>query len=223
MTTIRVLSSLALASTLDALRPALAAAGLAVEATLLPTALLLPRIREGERADAAILTAEGVQALVDERILVSRRDLARSNVGIAVRHGAPKPPIGTMEELVEALHAARSIGLSRAGASGLFFAGLLDRLGLTEMVQAKATVIESGYTAALAADGRVELAVQQISELLMVPGIDLVGPLPAACGGESMFSGGVFAATAAPEAAGALLAHVASAQDVLRACGLAPA
>ncbi len=210
-----VLSSLAFASTLEAL---------GVPATLMPTALLLPRIRAGEAGDVAILTAEGIDALAAEGALRpgSRRDLARSFVGIAVRAGAVRPRIDTEAALVEALLAARSVALSRAGASGLFFAGLLERLGIAAAVMDKAVVIESGYTAALAADGRAELAVQQVSELLMVPGIDLVGPLPPECGGAAVFSGAVLARATAPAEGGALLARIAAAGDVLRRCGLAP-
>ena len=211
----RVLSSLALAAVLQRM---------GVEATLLPTALLLPRLRGGEAADLAILTSDGVEALLAEGVLVpeTRRDLALSRVGVAVPAGAAHPVIGTEAELVELLLRVPSIGLSRAGASGLFFAGLLRRLGIEEAVMAKATVIESGYTAGLLAEGRVGLAVQQVSELLMVPGIEVVGALPAECGGESVFSGAVVRGAAVPDEAEALLSRIAGAGDVLRACGLAP-
>ena len=221
MITVRVLSSLALASTLEALAPAFAAEGLRVEATLMPTALLLPRIRAGERGDVAILMQDGIEALLAEGVLVagSRVDLARSRVGVAVRAGAARPAIGTEAELVSALLSAERVGLSRAGASGLFFAGLLDRLGIAEPVMAKAVVIESGYTGALLAEGRVTLAVQQVSELMMVPGVDVVGALPLECGGESVLSGGMFVGG---QGAG-VLSRIAGAQHVLRAHGLAPA
>ena len=219
------MSSLALASMLEAVGPAFEAAqGLRIEATLLPTALLLPRIVAGERGDAAILTADAMETLIAAGVIDirSRRALARSRVGMAVRAGAPRPAIGTEAALVEALLGARSIALSRAGASGLFIAGLLQRLGIAEAVAAKAVVIESGYTAALAADGRAELALQQVSELLMVKGVDLVGPLPPGLDGESVFSGGVFEGAQQPGAAAALLAMIAGAEAQLRKRGLAP-
>ena len=77
--------------------------------------------------------------------------------------------------------------MSRQGASGLFLAGLLERLGIAEAVRRKAVVIESGFTAELAANGVVQLALQQVSELLVVPGVEIVGRLPAALGGSTVF------------------------------------
>lgn len=224
-TWMRVLSSLALASLLGALKPSFEERhGVRLDLTLLPTALLLPRIRAGARGDVAILTAAGLAALVEERVIVSstRRDLAVSSVGIAVRAGAPRPSIRTTEELVDALLAAKSVALSRSGASGLYFEGLLDRLGIGAAVRAKVVTIESGYTAELAADGRAELAVQQVSELAMVPGIDMVGPLPPGLGAETVFAGGVFAGAGTPELAAALLREIVDAPALLAVHGLAP-
>ncbi len=220
---LRLLSSLAFASTLETLLPAFRnEAGIAVETTLLPTALLLPRIRAGERGDAAILTQAGIGALVADGVLEGARDLAVSSVGIGVRAGAVRPEMGTVAGLVAALLAARSVGLSRGGASGIYFEGLLDRLGIGDAVRAKAVVIESGYTGDLVVDGRAELAVQQVSELLMVPGVDVVGALPPGLGAETVFTGGVFVGAAHAGAARRLLGVIAGAGDVLRARGLAP-
>ena len=223
--TLHVLSSLALASMLEALRPGFEAeAGMPVVATMLPTALLLPRIRAGERGDVAILTAAGIAALVEEGTIgpASRRDLAVSSVGIGVRAGARRPAIGTVEELVAALLAADSVALSRAGASGLYFDGLLARLGILETVHAKAVIIESGYTGELVANGRTELAVQQVSELLMVPGVAVAGPLPPGLGAETVFAGGVFRRAAQPTAAAFLLDTIVAQPGMLRTHGLAP-
>ena len=103
----------------------------------------------------------------------------RSLVGLAVKAGAPKPDIGTAEALKATLLAAQSIAYSRLGASGVFFAELIERLGIAEAVNAKATIIPSGLTGALVARGEAQMAVQQLSELMAVPGLDIVGPLPA--------------------------------------------
>lgn len=176
---------------------------LAPDAVYEPTARLLARIEAGERADLAFLTAEAVAALQASGVLVSGRDVARSFVGLAVPAGAPRPDISTVEALRAALLAAPSIAYSRAGASGIFFAGLIERLGIAEAVNAKATIIPQGFTAELAARGAVALAVQQVSELKAVAGVEIVGRLPEGANVGAMFSAGVFAG-AAPGSAAAL-------------------
>ena len=223
-TSLRLLCTLALSGVVDTIRPRFEAEhGVQVDAEFLPTAVLMPRLRGGEAADATILTADAVEALIGEGLLRpdSRVDLARSFVGVAVRQGAPRPDISTPEAFVAALLAARSVGMSKQGASGLFLAGLLPRLGIADAVQAKATVIESGYTAELAASGRVELALQQVSELMVVPGVDVVGRIPAALGGETVFTGGVLVAASEPEQATVLLQAIAAARDLIIEKGLA--
>jgi molybdate transport system substrate-binding protein len=143
-------------------------------------------------------------------------------VGIAVKAGAPKPDISSVAALKATLLATQSIAYSRIGASGVFFAGLIERLGIADAVNAKATIIPTGFTAALAASGAVELAVQQISELMMVPGIDVVAPLPAGAESVTMFSGGILARSSRTELAAAFLAHLRSQHAVaaLNAAGL---
>ena len=220
---LRVFSTLGVAGVLDGFVPSYAAARVVL--TLAPTQLLVQRIRAGERADLAILVDESVDALVAEGVLLpGRTDLARSLVGVAVRAGAPRPDISTKEAFVASMLAAGSLALSRAGASGLFFAGLLERLGIADAVNAKATVIASGFTGELVARGEAEVAVQQISELMVVPGLDIVGPLPPGIEGVSVFSAAVFAGTEEAEAAAAFVAALGDAGlgAVYRAKGLEP-
>jgi molybdate transport system substrate-binding protein len=220
-----MLSTLALAGVVRALAPEMEAAhGIRIDAKFMPTAVLMPRLRAHEPADAVLLTEEGVAALVAEGLLLpgSQLDLARSFVGVAVQAGAPHPDISAPEAFVAALDAARSVCLSKQGASGLFLAGLLRRLGIAEAIGAKATVIESGFTAELAARGEVELALQQVSELMVVPGVEIVGRLPAALGGDGVFSGGVMAASARPDMARSVLSMIAGARDLLVEKGLEP-
>jgi molybdate transport system substrate-binding protein len=112
--------------------------------------------------------------------------------------------------------------MSQQGASGLFLAGLLPQLGIAEAIRAKATIIESGYTAELAASGQVELALQQVSELMVVPGVDIVGRIPAALGGDSVFTGCVLTGADPAAQPGAFLRAIASARDVITAKGLEP-
>ncbi len=220
---LRVFSTLGLAGVLRAIAPRFTPAR--IETTLLPTALLMERIRGGEVADVAILLSESIDELVRKNILrPGRIDLARSLVGIAVRAGAKRPDISSVAAFIAAMRAAKSLALSGAGASGLFFAGLLDRLGIADEVKAKATIIPSGFTGELVRRGEAEIAVQQVSELKAVPGIDIVGTLPPGIEGVSVFSAGIFAASPLPAAAAALIAVLTSAETatIFRDSGLEP-
>ncbi len=132
-------------------------------------------------------------------------DIAISHVGIAVRAGSPKPDISSVDALKAVLLAAKSIAYSRIGASGVFFAELIRRLGIADAVNAKA-IITAGLTGEVVARGEAELAVQQISELMQVRGLDIVGPLPPGAESITMFSTGVFSASAQADAARQLIA-----------------
>jgi molybdate transport system substrate-binding protein len=218
---LRVFSTLALAGALDELSPSFRGARL--ETTLLPTTLIAERIRAGERADVAILSSAAIDELAREGFLEpGRTDLVKSLVGIAVRTGAPRPDISTVDGLVATLLAARSVAMSRAGASGIAFAALLQRLGIAGQV--KTVVIPSGFTAELAARGEAELAVQQISELMAVPGVEVVGAFPPGAECAAVFSAGVSACGAMQAEARAFIAMLASdaAASAFRANGLEP-
>jgi molybdate transport system substrate-binding protein len=225
---IRVFSTLAVQGALP--RPVAdfeRTAGAKVVAEFAPTSGLVARIKAGETADAAILTREGIDELVGLGLLDGGTvvDLVQSLVGIAVKAGAPKPDIGTPDALKRALLAARSISYSRIGASGVRFAQLIERLGIAEAVNAKATIIPSGLTGELVAQGEAELAVQQLSELMLVRGIDIVGPLPLAVQTPGVFSAAVFADAAHAGLARAFLQSLASADAAaaFRTAGLEPA
>jgi molybdate transport system substrate-binding protein len=211
--------------------PALAAgyerqAGSVLSIEFAPTNALMARIDAGERADVAILTREGADQLAKRGVLRgdSVVDMARSFVGIAVRTGAPRPDIGSPQALKTALLGAKSVAYSRIGASGIFFARLIEQLGIAQEVNAKATVIPSGFTAELAARGEVELAVQQLSELMVVPGVDVAGPIPIELQEPAMFSAGVFVDAAEPAEASRFVQFLASATaaPMLQAAGLEP-
>ncbi|MBI0534303.1 ABC transporter substrate-binding protein [Roseomonas sp. KE2513] len=227
MSALRVLSTLAVAGAMRGMVPRMeAAAGVPVAAEFAPTQGLMPRLRGGEAADLVILTAEGIAELAAEGLVdpASAVDLVRSHIGIAVRAGAPHPEIGTAEALRAALLEAPCVAYSRSGASGIAFAALIERLGIAEAVNARAKVIPAGFTAELAVRGEASLAVQQVSELLAVPGIELVGRLPAEVGTVAVFSAAIPRASAQPEAAGRLIRFLASAEaaPVLEAAGLEP-
>lgn len=222
---IRILCTLGLRGVLTDVAPMLAGRGLDFVAAYGATNMLLGRMAEGESADVAILVDAAIDDLTRQgRIAAgSRRDLARSDVGIAVAAGAARPDIGTVETFRHAMLAARSIGYSKSGASGLHFAELIGRLGIAAEVIRKAKV-QDGVVGELAANGEVEIAVQQISELKLVDGIDIVGSLPDELQKLTVFSAGVFAASAQPARAAALIAALASPDvtAVMRRKGLEP-
>ncbi|MBM3538874.1 MAG: ABC transporter substrate-binding protein [Alphaproteobacteria bacterium] len=203
-----------------------ASTSIALDAEYGPTVLLVKRLEAGAQPDVVALTKEKVDQYAGEGAIAagSAVDLVRSFVGVAVKAGSHKPAIATTAEFKRALLDARSIGYSRTGASGLFFAELLKRLGIADAVNAKATVIPEGFTAELAASGKVGLAIQQVSELMAVPGVEIVGPLPREIEPGSLFSVGIWAASSRQAEAARLIAFLASAEaaSVIRQFGLEP-
>jgi molybdate transport system substrate-binding protein len=195
MTAIRILSTLAVMGAIREIAAHYEAA--TIEAEFAPTVALLERLRGGEKPDIAILTAQGIDDLIAGTIIRpgTRTDVARSFVGLAVKAGAPKPDIRSVETFKATLLSARAVAYSKIGASGIFFADLLDRLGLAAAV--KTLIVPTGFTAERLVTGEADLAVQQISELLMVPGIEVVGPLPREIQTVATFSAGQLTLSAA--------------------------
>lgn len=159
-----------------------------------PTVALMKRIEAGERADAIIAIDYALDELAAKGLIdtATRRPVAQASVGVAVRAGAAKPDISTADKLKQTLLDTPSLVYSRAGASGIYFEKLIDRLGIGDAIRSKATVIPAGLTGEKAASGEVALAIQQVSELLAVPGVDLVGPFPAEVQATTDFSAAVF-------------------------------
>jgi molybdate transport system substrate-binding protein len=192
-----------------------------------PAKRMLQRIAAGESADVAILGRAAIDTLSEQGKIDpdSRRTLARCGIGVAVRSGAPKPDISTVDALKRALLETKSITYTIEGASGMYFAGLIERLGIADQVKAKARTQPGGLTAELVASGDVELAVQQIPELLAVRGADLVGPLPQQVQSISIVAAGIFAWTPELKAAQALLDFLITpaSSRVFRSKGLEPA
>jgi molybdate transport system substrate-binding protein len=224
---VRVLSTLALKGAISALAGRYqAAASARIDADFAPTLALLDRLKAGETADVVILTREGLDGLAREGVVVAEScvDLARSWVGIAVRAGAPHPDIATPAALRAALLGARSVAYSRLGASGIFFAQLIERIGIAAEINAKACIVPQGFTAERLLSGEADLAVQQISELKQVEGVDVVGPIPLAMQSPAVFSAGRLAASAKLAQADDLLRFLTSAEaaPALRESGLEP-
>jgi molybdate transport system substrate-binding protein len=180
---ITVIGSTAMTEFIEAVIPIFERdSGHKVRATFLSGSLLPVKVKAGAPADLIVTTPESIDDLAKAGKVVAggRVDLVRSSAGVAVRAGAPKPDISTPEAFKQALLAARSVGISQ-GPSGFYMLSLLDRLGIADAIKAKAVFTEPGQRVGLViASGQAEIGVQQITELLAMPGIDFVGPLPPA-------------------------------------------
>ena len=184
------------------------------------------RLERGEPADVVILAGPALDKLIEQGKVVqgSRVDLARSMIGMAVRAGTPKPDIGTVDALKRTLLEAKSIAYS-ASASGTYLATeLFPRLGIAEQIKDKAKRIESERVGTVVARGDAEIGFQQVSELLPIPGIDYVGPLPAEVQQVTVFSAGIAAGAKEPEAGRELIRFLSSADaaPAVTASGLEP-
>lgn len=200
---IAVLSSLALKGVLEKLKPqferSLAAP---LDLRFDATQAILTQLEADFQADLLILTAEAMEGLQKSGKVTQVRALGSSGVGLAVRAGAPKPDIGSVEALKRALVAAGSVAHSKVGASGIYFAELLQRL---DIPLKKRVVVEKGPVGLAVAAGDAEIGVQQLCELAPVPGIEIVGPLPEPVQRLTHFSAGIPANAANPKGALALL------------------
>jgi molybdate transport system substrate-binding protein len=154
--------------------------GIEVNAVFDPTVQLLRRIDAGETFDVMIGVTSSFDDLGSAGIvdLSTRTPVARTGVGLAVPFEAPRPDISTVDSFVGTLLGARSVAYSRTGASGIYFADLIQRLEIADRVNERATIIEKGFIAEAVVDGRADVAIQQLSELLFVPEAQIVGPFP---------------------------------------------
>ena len=199
---ITVVSSLALKGVLEEFRPAFERRlASRLDLRFDATQAILAQIKD-LRADLLVLTAEAMEDLRSDGQVGQVRPLGSSGVGIAVRAGAPKPDIGSVEAFKRALVAARSVAHSKVGASGIYFAELLPRLGVNLK---KRIVVEKGPVGLVVAAGEAELGVQQLCELAPVPGIDIVGPLPHPLQKLTHFAAGIPLNAANPNGALALM------------------
>jgi molybdate transport system substrate-binding protein len=208
MSGIKVLSTIGMRTVLEEVTPAFEQAnGVAVTRVYDSSVALMKRIDAGETGDAAVFTAGAIDALIARGTIATRTDLTRSFVGIAVRKGAPRPDISTPEAFRKTMLAAKSIARSETGASGLYFASLIVRLGLADALNPK-IIVQDGIVGRIAARGEAEIAVQQISELKAVAGIDIVGLLPDDVQKISVFAAGIFRAARNPGGAEKLIAFL---------------
>lgn len=188
---------------------------------------LAKRIEGGEAFDLAIITPKIIGDLEQKTKIApgSRVDLAKVGIGVAVKDGAALPDIKTVDAFKRALLDAKSVAYidpKSGGSSGIYFDGLLDKLGIGDAVRRKSKLKQGGYVAELVASGEADVAVHQISEIVPVKGVTLVGPLPAEIQNTTTYTAGISAAAKDPAAAQALIDHLAgpAAAAVLKTKGM---
>lgn len=184
------------------------------------------RLARGEAADVIILPAEALDDLIEPSLVVasSRVELARSAIGMAVRTGAPKPDISSVEGLRQALLDAPSVAYSASVSGDYLVTELFPKLGIAERLKATGRRIERERVGAVVARGEATVGFQQMSELLPIPGIDIVGPLPSEVQRVTTIAAGVAVQARHPDAARALATFLASpaAAAAVRKSGMVP-
>jgi molybdate transport system substrate-binding protein len=227
---IKVMASVALKSTLDDLAAKFESTG-GGKITMVYglAAQLKKRVSDGEADDVAVLIRPMMEDLLKQGKLTagSLTNVGGTPVAIAIRAGAPKPDIGTVDALKHTLIAAKSISYSdpaKGGASGVYFAKVVDLLGLTDELKAKTILVPGAQAPELVAKGEAELGVAQGSEIVPVAGAEILGPLPGKLGSVTLFTAGIAAASKAPDAAETFIKFITGpdAAPILKAKGFAP-
>jgi molybdate transport system substrate-binding protein len=225
---VKVLASTAIKTALEALAPQFENAnGQKLLVTYGASGRLKPEIENGRAFDLAILSASVTDALIKQGKVVAatRVDIARSGAGVAVRKGAPKGDVSTIESLRRVLLGAKSLGYSQTGASGQFLLAMFARLGIADEMKPKLKLSQPGKTSLQAlADGEIDLNIPQISEALAAPGVELLGPLPPELQVYTILPAAVATSAANAHGAKALLdfLRTPAAVSVLKAKGLEP-
>jgi molybdate transport system substrate-binding protein len=188
---------------------------------------LKSRIDGGEAFDIVVITP----AVVDDMIASgkvapgSKINLASVGIGVVVKEGAPKPDIGTVEQFKEALLKAKTVAYidpASGGSSGIYVDKLLEKLGIADQIRLKAKLKQGGHVADLIASGEAELGIHQISEIVPVKGVTLVGPLPKEIQNTTVYAAGLSASTKEKDAGKELIDYLsgAAAAAVLKSKGM---
>jgi molybdate transport system substrate-binding protein len=228
--TLTVMTSVALTAALDELKPIFEhRSDIKLTITYGLIADLRKRVLAGESADVIILSQPAMEDLEKAGKLMpgSRVTVATTAVSLAARAGAPKPDISTVDAFKKTLLAAKSIVYAdpaKGGASGVYFARVIERLGIADQLKSKTILVPGAQAADLVAKGEAELGVGQASEIVPVAGAQLVGPLPGELASTTVFVGAIGAGATSGEAAKALFQFLASpdAKARLRTKGFEP-
>ncbi len=212
MAEIQVLSSIATREAYNELLPQFERqSGHRVTTTWAGTVEIMKRMAAGgDQHDLVIISATELEELVKQGKLIagSQVDLAKSGIGAAVRAGAPKPDIGSMDALKRALLAAKTVGYT-SGPSGVHMGQLIERMGIAADIKPKFRSVPSGGTiGSIVASGDCEIGFQQVSELVHISGTTYVGPLPPEAQRITVFSSGIQTGAANPDGARALQAFL---------------
>jgi molybdate transport system substrate-binding protein len=187
------------------------------------------RIEGGEAVDFAVITAPVIDGLIGKgKLAPGRIDLANVGIGVVVKEVGPFPDISSVDAFKRLLLTAKSIAQvdpASGGTSGIYLAGLYERLGIADQVKPKLVFVHGGSSARLVTIGEAEIGIQQISEIIAVPGVAFAGPLPKEIQNITTYSAALGANAKEPEAARALIALLRSARAValLHARGMEPA
>jgi molybdate transport system substrate-binding protein len=191
---------------------------------------LKKRIEGGAAFDVAVITPAVIDELTDAGKIASgsRVNLATVGVGVVVKEGTPTPNVSTVEAFKSALLAAKSVAYidpASGGSSGIYIDKLLERLGIADQVRRKAKLKKGGYVAELIVSGEAELGLHQISEIVPVKGVVLVGPLPKEIQNTTTYAAGLSASSQNKDAAQALVKMLSgpAAATVLKSKGMEPA
>ena len=201
--------------------------GHSVKATFGTMGIVRQKLASGP-ADVVIASDTVLEELIKQGAIVAgtRTDLARAGVGVGVREGAPKPDISTPEAFKQSLLAAKSlvyVDPAQGATSGIHFAGVLQRLGIADAVKGKTILWPGGYAAEAVAKGDAEIVVHQISEILPVKGVTMIGPLPKDLQKITIYAGGLAAKSTATDAAKTFINYLArpASKEKFAAAGLA--
>ena len=203
------------------------ASGNAVELALDVNPEVVRRGKAGETFDVAVGNPSTIEQLIAAGKVVagSLADIGTAGLAVAVKAGAPHPDVASVEAVKRALLAAKAVAFPAHGASGLYFVGLVDRLGLAAEMQGKLKPMPAEDCVEVVARGEADMVVVVATRLVGVAGIDVLGPIPDALQTKIGFVAGLSASAKAPDAAEALIAFLSapSAAATLRANGVEPA
>jgi molybdate transport system substrate-binding protein len=174
---------------------------------------LLRRINGGEQFDVVLMTPAGLNELKDKIVPGSARTLAKVGIGVAIKTGTPTPDIGTVAAFKATMLNAPSVAYidpKSGGSSGIYVARLFQTLGIADAMAPKTVLVNGGLAAEAVADGRAAIVVHQISEIISVPGVTLVGPLPAEIQSETTYAGAIASNSTSRDTALAFLAAITS-------------